>query len=113
VVEHRHLDDHPPHAFGRQGGHLERRVGTERRAEDDRLVDREMVQERDDLLGEDRRRVARRLVGPIRQAVPEQVDRNDVVAALRERAASRSCMRWDSSRPCTRTTVRAPEPYSV
>jgi hypothetical protein len=89
LVEHRHLDDQPAYARRRQRRGLECRVGAERSAEHDRLVDREVVEQRDDLLAEDRRRVARGLGRAIRQAVAEQVDRDDVVAALRKRAGER------------------------
>ena len=102
----------PRSRSGASDADLERRVRAERRAADDRLVDAEVVEQRDDVLGEEAHAVAPHLRRPVRAAVAEQVERDDAVAALGERARQRACMRWLSSRPCRSTVTRGPSPYS-
>ena len=82
VVEHGHLDHHPAQPGGRERGDLERRVRAERRAADDRLVDAEVVEQRDHVLGEEAHAVVLHLRRARRAAVAEQVERHDAVAAL-------------------------------
>ena len=89
VVEHRHLDHHPAQPLGRERRDLERRVRAERRAADDGLVDAEVVEQRDDVLGEEAHPVAPHVRRAVRAAVAEQVERDDAVAALGERARER------------------------
>jgi hypothetical protein len=56
-----HLDDHAAYALGGDPADLERDVRPQRGAEDRRLVEREAVEQSDDLPGEDRHRIAPRL----------------------------------------------------
>jgi hypothetical protein len=80
VVEHRHLHEQPAHPLGSEVGHLERDVGPQRGAADDRLVGAEVVEERDDLLPEGGHRVGQRVGGAVGTPVAEQVDGDDVEA---------------------------------
>ena len=84
VVEHRHLDHHPAQPLGRHRGDLERRVGAQRGAHHDRLLDLQMVHQRDHLLAEEAHRVAPHVARAVGFAVAEQVDRDHAVAARRE-----------------------------
>ena len=72
---------------GRRG--LERDVRAERGAADDRLVELEVVEQRDHLLAEVRHRVAPHVARAVRRAVAEQVERDDAVAAVGERLRQR------------------------
>ena len=56
----------------------------ERRAADHGLVDLEVIEQRHDLAAEDRDRVAPHVAWLVGLAVPEQVERDDPVAAVRE-----------------------------
>ena len=85
VVEHGHLDQQAADALGRRGGGLERGVGAERRAAHDRLVDLEVVEQRDRLAAEGDHRVVAHLRRAIRVAVAEQVEADDPMPALGER----------------------------
>ena len=85
VVEHGHLDQQAADALGRRGGGLERGVGAERRAAHDRLVDLEVVEQRDRLAAEGGHRVVAHLRRAIRVAVAEQVEADDPMPALGER----------------------------
>jgi hypothetical protein len=84
VVQHRHLDQHPPDAVGPGGGRLERHVGAEGGAADDRLLHARVVQERDRLAPEDGRPVVPHLGRPVGVPVTEQVEAQHAVAALFE-----------------------------
>ena len=81
VVQHRHLDDHPAQALGRERGHLERDVGAQRGAADHRLLELEVVEQRHGLPGELGHRVAPHLPRAVRVAVAERVERDHPVAA--------------------------------
>ena len=89
VVEHRHLDDQAPDPLGRDHRDLERDVGAQRRAADDRLLGAEVVEQRDDLLAEGGHRVDQRVGGPVGAAVAEQVEGHDVQAPGRHRPGQR------------------------
>ena len=52
VVEHGHLDQQRPGAIGIGDGELERGVGAERGAADDRALELEVVEQRRDLMAE-------------------------------------------------------------
>ena len=89
VVEHRHLDDHPAQALGCHRGDRERRVGSQRGAADDGLVDLEVVQQRDRLLGEALHPVGAHVARAVRAPMAQQVERDDAVAALGQRRGHR------------------------
>jgi hypothetical protein len=82
VVEHGHLDHHPTQALGRQRRRLERRVRAERGAEDDRLVDLQVIEQRDHLRPEGGHGVAPHVRRAVRAAVAEKVERDHAVAAI-------------------------------
>ena len=84
VVEHRHLDHHPAQPLGVRRRDLERGVRAERRAHYGRLLELQVVQQRDYLLCEELHRVAPHVARAVRLAVPEEIDREHVVAARRE-----------------------------
>ena len=65
AVEHRHLDHHAAQPLGRERRRLERGVGAERGAHHDRLLDLEVVEQRDRLLPEGRHRVAGGVARPV------------------------------------------------
>jgi hypothetical protein len=85
----RHLDHHPAQPLRGQRGHLQRHVGAQRSAPDDRLVDLQVIEQRDDLLAEEGHRVDAHVVRALRAPVPQQVDRDDSVAALGQGARQR------------------------
>ena len=87
VVEHRHLDEEALDPLGMANRQLERDVGAERGAADDRPLQAEVVEQREDLLGEQRHRVEPQVVGLVGAAVAEQVDADHPVAALGKRRA--------------------------
>ena len=66
-------------------GQLERDVGAERGAADNRPLQPEVVEQRKNLLGEQRHRVEAQVVGLVGAAVAEQVDADHPVAALGQR----------------------------
>ena len=79
----------PRSRSGASDGDLERHVRAQRRAADDRLVDLEVVEQADDLLGEEAHAVAPHVRRAVGLAVAEQVERHDAVAALGERPRQR------------------------
>ena len=90
VVEHRHLDDHAAQALGRRA--RPPRAPRSRPAtcrSTTASSTSEVVEQRDDLLAEGRHRVAPHVARAVRAAVAEQVERDDAVAALGERARQR------------------------
>jgi hypothetical protein len=89
VVEHGHLDHHAAQPLRRQRRDLERRVRAQRGPEDDGLLDLEVVEQRHHLATELGHRVAPHVGGPVRLAVPEQVERQHAVAALGQRDGER------------------------
>ena len=74
---------------GAVGRHLERDVGAERRTADDGLLGAEVVEQRDDLVGERRHRVDQRVGRPVGAAVAEQVEGHHVQPLAGERARER------------------------
>ena len=89
VVEHGHLDHHAAQPLGRERCDLQRRVRAERRAPDHGLLDLQVVEQRDDVLGEEGHRVAPHVRRAVRAAVPAQVERDDPVPALGQGARQR------------------------
>ena len=113
VVEHGHLDHHPAQPLGRDRGQLERDVRSERGAADDRLVELEVVEQRQRLPGELGDRVAPHLPGSVGGPVAEGVERDHAVAVRGEVGASGVCIFCDISSPGIRTVVRGPSPWIV
>ncbi len=89
VVEHRHLDEQPAHAPGREDGDLEGDVGPQRRAADDGLVGAEVVEQEHHLLGERGHGVDQRIGGPVGAAVAEEVEGHHVQTLGGQRAGQR------------------------
>ena len=85
VVEHRHLEEEAAGAVGMVDRQLQGDVGAERGAADHRRVEPEVVEQGDDLAGEQRHRVEAQVLGPVGAAVAEQVDADRAVAALGQR----------------------------
>ena len=79
-LEHRHLDHQAPDPLGGLGRHQEADVPAERDAADHRLVDAQVVEEGDDVVGVGVHAVVRRPLGSGRQSVAGQVEEDDPVA---------------------------------
>ena len=79
----------PRRRSGARRGGLERGVRAQRGAEHDRLLDLEVVEQRDHLLAEEAHRVAPQVERALGLPVAEQVERDHAVAALRERPRQR------------------------
>ena len=97
----------PRSRSGAERGHLERDVGPQRGAADDRLLELEVVEQRHRLPGERGHRVAPHLPRPIGGAVAERVERDHPVArawpacgpaasASSARAAARASAPWSA-----------------
>ena len=71
-------------------GDLERRVGAQRGAADHRLIELEVVHERQHLLAERAHRVAPHVARAVRAPVAEQVEQDDAVAAVGQRLGQRA-----------------------
>ncbi len=85
VVEDRRVHDEPADPLRGDRGGLQRHVGAQRRSADHGLGRTEVVEERDDLLGELGHRVGMRVGGPVGAAVPERVEGHHVQALGRQR----------------------------
>ncbi len=89
VVEHRHLDHHALQALGSHRGDLERDVGSQRGAADDRPLELQVIEQGHGLAGEGGHRVVPHLHGPVRGPVAERIERDDAVAPPGQLAGQR------------------------
>ncbi len=89
VVEDRHLQQQPADPLGGQHRDLERDVGAQRGAADDRLLGTEVVEQGDHLLAEGGHRVGQRVRRTVGAAVPEQVEGHHVQTLGRQGARER------------------------
>jgi len=90
VVEHGHLEHHAADALRRAHRGLEARVGAQRGPAEHRLVELEVVEQRDHLLSEEGHRVAGHVLRAVRAPVTEQVQGHHPVAARGQGAGQRT-----------------------
>jgi len=74
VIQDGHLDQHPAHAFGCQRRELEGDVRPQRGTADHSLVQLQVIEQRKELLGEGRHRVAPHVARAIRGPVSEGIE---------------------------------------